>query len=147
MSKQTKVINWCKKRYDEDSKDWTQDVSKKSEDGKIFIDSGIPKCNLFVYDALVSNGVYVPIFSKNGKNWPPNTQEWYDGEVDGFKFVGEGIDGLDNSWPGDICVIFKRFLFLPAYEYHIGFIYSPGKTISAAPDDIFINDWGWREYD
>ncbi len=91
------------------------------------------------------NGVYVPTFIINGEVWPPNTKEWYNGEVDGFKVIGQGEDGLDDSWPGDICVIFKRDLFFQPYEHLIGFIYIPGKTISAASDGIILNDWGWRK--
>ena len=147
MSRQTKVIEWCKSKYDDDSKEWTEKARKWSEDKKFFFPSGTYKCNLFVYDALVSNGVSVPTFIKKGEEWPPNTKDWYDEEVDGFSLVGKGKDGLNKSWPGDICVIYLKQLFVIPIEHHIGFIYGPQKTISAAPNGIVINDWGWREYD
>ena len=147
MAKQTKVIQWCKSKYDDDSEEWTQQAEKWSEDGKFFFGKGKYKCNLFVYDALVANGVKVTTFYKNGEEWPPNTKDWYNGEVDGFDLVGEGKDGLNKSWPGDICVIYKTQLFILPLEHHIGFIYGPQKTISAASDGIVINDWGWRNFD
>ena len=144
--RQAKVIEWCKSKYNEKSKNWTKDSEKWSEDKKAFFRSGLYKCNLFVYDALVSNGVSVPTFYKNGDHCPPNTKEWYNGEVGGFQYIGCGEDALNKSRPGDIAVIYKKFLF-QTLEHHIGFIYSPGKTISASPDDIVINDWGWRYFD
>ncbi|KAA6313221.1 MAG: hypothetical protein EZS28_055794, partial [Streblomastix strix] len=56
--------------------------------------------------------------------------------------VGNGADGLNISWPGDI-------VCTPS---HIGIISGPQKTISASskPDDWFEvveNNWGWRPGD
>lgn len=141
--KQSKVVEFCNNHLG--SSDWSYDVSRTSEDGKITFDKEVWKCNLFVYEALVSAGVDVPIYNKNGKNYPPNSKEWYNGDVDGFTYVGEGLEALDNSWPGDIIVLYTSYFFdLIKTDHHVGIITGPSKTCSAAQDSIIENDWGWR---
>ena len=141
--KQSLVVSFCKKNVN--SQNWSPNVSRTSSDGKITFDAGMYKCNLFVYEALVSAGVKVPVYNKGGKNFPPNTEEWYNEKVSGFTCVGKGISALNKCWPGDIIVLYTTTLFgLIKTNHHMGIIIGPQKTCSAAGDQIIINDYGWR---
>ena len=141
--RQSKVVKFCKLHIG--SNYWSKDVERISSDGKITFGKGIYKCNLFVYEALISAGIKVPIYNKGGKNFPPNTKEWYNNEVEGFEYIGEGLKALDSCWPGDIIVLYTTSLFgLIKTNHHIGIITGPGKTCSAGTDEIIENDYGWR---
>lgn len=69
-------------------------------------------------------------------NRPYVSKQWKAGEVPGMKLVGNGMDGLDKSQPGDIITDGQ----------HVGIISGPSLTISAssAESKIVENDWGWR---
>ena len=143
--RQSDVLKFC---YDNIGKDyWSYSKERTSIDKKLTVESGKYKCNLFVYEALVSGGVNVPLFyDDNGKAIAPNTKNWYNEEVEGFRLVGQGLEALDKSWPGDIIVLYKSSIFPWDYEHHIGIISGPQKTISASglTNEIVENDWGWR---
>ena len=145
--RQSQVLDFCKDNIG--SEDWSFYEERTSIDGKITLGKNKFKCNLFVYEALVSGGVDVPIFYYGGEPSAPNTNDWYNENVDGFELVGKGLDALDNAWPGDIIVLYKPKLWdwVPfTGEHHMGIISGPQKTISASGIDHVIveNDWGWR---
>ena len=64
--KQSKVVAFCKNNLNSNA--WSPNVSRTSADGKITFDSGMYKCNLFVYEALTSAGVKDP-FIIRGENY------------------------------------------------------------------------------
>lgn len=143
--RQSDVLRFCSDNIGNDY--WSRWKERTSIDGKLTVESGKFKCNLFVYEALVSGGVDVPLFyDDNGNAFAPNTKNWYNEEVEGFKLVGQGLKALDNSWPGDIIVLYKSSLFPWGNEHHMGIISGPQKTISASglTNEIVENDWGWR---
>ena len=143
--RQSDVLKFC---YDNIGNDyWSKTKERTSIDDKLTVAAGKFKCNLFVYEALVSGGVDVPLFYDNdGNAFPPNTKNWYNEEVEGFSLVGKGLNALDKSWPGDIIVLYKSAFFPWDNEHHMGIISGPQKTISASglTNKIVENDWGWR---
>ena len=63
--------------------------------------------------------------------------------------VGKDLNALDNSWPGDIIVLYEPKIWgiVPfTGSHHMGIISGPQKTISASglTNKIVENDWGWR---
>lgn len=143
-ARQTKVVQ-CAKKYI-GSKDWDKNVDK----GSVLSDEY--KCNLFVAEVLNEAGFEVPYTNKAGIkamirliskldfnfDRPLVAAQWYKGECPGTTLVGEGVNGLNKAWPGDIIT----------NGVHVGIISGPKKTISATPSQgVVENDWGWRAGD
>ena len=125
---------------------WARDVERQAKRNEnILVKEGEWKCNLFVYEIILASGYDIgtksincilhPILCMMGKTQrPPVCENWYNGEVSGFSFIGEGDEGKKNSKKGDIIT----------NGSHIGIIAGDEKTISAAEDMIVENDWGYR---
>ena len=98
------------------------------------------KCNLFVFDMLNDAGLPAPLYDPGWwrPSRPPSAEEWGDPskEIPGYPVVeGEPI-------PGDIA----------AGNGHVGIVTEGpgpdgkgGKTVSAAPDKVTHNDWGFDD--
>jgi hypothetical protein len=152
-ARQTKVMNEAKKRIG--STAWAKDVERKSDVGDFAKDEW--KCNLFIAEMMHAGGIAVPLINYQpdgvfvwilvrilqvkppANNRPPCAIDWYNAkdrsDLSFVTFVGEGTQGLNASWPGDIVTD----------GHHCGLISAPRKTISATQTEIVENDWGWRK--
>ena len=73
----------------------------------VFVKKGEWKCNIFVYEIILASGYDIgtpekrnvnclahPILCLKGKNKRPYLcEDWYNNEVPGFDFIGEGYEG------------------------------------------------------
>eukprot|EP01130_Rhizamoeba_saxonica_P012182 TRINITY_DN5118_c0_g1_i1.p1 TRINITY_DN5118_c0_g1~~TRINITY_DN5118_c0_g1_i1.p1 ORF type:complete len:165 (-),score=23.38 TRINITY_DN5118_c0_g1_i1:66-560(-) len=148
--RQTRVVNEAKNKIG--SSEWAITTTKAN------FGQGEPKCNLFVADMLATAGFQVPMHDRSPSRRlilvdfvgymrgdydgqrPPTCNEWYEGSVPGTQLVGQGVDGCQRCWPGDIITDGS----------HIGIVSGVRKVISASSrveDHLKIveNDWGWRQ--
>ena len=161
MNNKKKSVDVCKndhrKKVVEDalsnvgSLKWSKFAKRTSFDGKVVFIYTEFKCNLFVYEMLQKNGVKQDLPNKAGKraslflskknNGRPYTaSQWYDKKVPRMTFIGEGLEGLKASCPGDIITD----------GHHMGIIVGTDKTVSASSRisdlmQVVSNNWGWRK--
>ena len=145
VSIQEKIYLNAKANIDETA--WAKDVDRQAKRNKeVFVTEGEWKCNLFVYEIILVSGYDIgtpnrarwishPILNIQGKNKrPPCCSDWYNLQVEGFTFIGEGEEGKNKCKKGDIVT----------NGVHIGIIAGDGETISAAKEKVVKNDWGYR---
>lgn len=128
---------------------WAKDVDRQAKRNEaVFVKKGEWKCNIFVYEIILASGYDIgtpdkrnvnclahPILCIKGKNKRPYVcEDWYNNEVPGFDFIGEGDEGKKKCKPGDIIT----------NGSHIGIIAGNDKTISAGEDKVVEGDWGYR---
>ena len=106
ISKQERVLKKAKEMIVMDY--WSPNVERISDDGIIIYKKGWPKCNLFVYEMLKAWGVEIELNQDNifwkiyniYRDETPKAktcQDWYNGDAEGMKHIGDGINGLNKS--------------------------------------------------
>ena len=134
IARQTIVVDASKSMLG--SKNWDISSERLSEDKKVKLEKNEKKDALFIYEMLKS-GKVEGILQDSGKPYTP--LQWINKEVPDISYVGDGIDGLNKCWPGDIVTDGN----------HMGIITAPQKTIniSEKTNTIVEDNWGWRKKD
>jgi len=124
------LTNWAK---------WVDRQCKRNN--FVYVFAGEPKCNLFVYEILLSTGLDIgtPNITDNivsriiGKvDRPPCAADWYDGKVQQFKYIGTDVYLAEA---GDVITDGS----------HVAIAAGNFMSISAGEHEILYNDWGFRE--
>jgi len=97
--------------------EWSPDVERKAENNKeVLVQKGQPKCNLFVYEMLLNNGIDIGTPNRGRKYFiiptprPPLAEDWFDfkdkinNENSKLKTYFKTIKSKNESKPGDIIV-------------------------------------------
>ena len=134
IARQIIVLN--KSKSMKGSKNWDISSERITEDKKVKFRENEKKDYLFIYEMLTKGGVE-DLLQDTGN--PYSSLQWYKGEVPDIDYIGEGIEGLNKSWPGDIVTD----------GFHIGIISGPSKTIhvSETKNIVIEDEWGWRKED
>jgi len=104
------------------------------------------KCNAFVYDVIIQAGDRCPL--THGHFWnryPPTAGDWGNRKI---KIPGYVV--VTDPKPGDVAGVRSEGGDATG---HCGIVYRVwsegdnirGQTISARPDQVTVNDWGFRE--
>ena len=126
----------------ENSTDWSFCEKRQAKNNPtVLFGENSYKCNLFVYEVLLEDGCSIGAPRKTLKvfpfiNRPHTAQDWLDGKVKLFDYIGENDDGRNKCQRGDVITS----------GTHMGIV-GNRETISqsAVEDKIVINDWGFRK--
>ena len=147
MSVQLKIYLNAKENLNETA--WAKDNKREAKrNSNVCFNKGENKCNLFVYEIILAsgydigtpnsiNGLAHPILAAKGKlSRPPCAIDWYNGSVNGFTCIGEGVksNGLASNTPckpGDILTD----------GIHMAIVYDNNKTIGAG--EYSVNETGF----
>jgi len=142
------------------SDEWSPDVERKADNNKdVLVQKGQPKCNLFVYEMLLNNGIDIGTPNRGRKYFiiptprPPLAEDWFNfkdkinDENSKLRTYFKTVRSKNESRPGDI-IVSKDHIGIVSNNYKNS---SKGNNkerelcISASFTDkkIVNNEWGF----